>query len=560
MADIMTAIQQTANGSTTPAAALTPMSTENTNPSAPDTSTITSNSLTPTTAIPFAAPAPTPIPSVASLETAPTPPLTETPGEQQASSLSQQLEDLNNQLVGKSAYQTQQNTAAGVDTLTKQQSDLSTQVTQLKNEALAIPNQLQLDATGRGITASGLAPIQTAALRNNSIQALSVSSLLDATNGLLASAQTKANQAVAAKYDPITEQINAATANLKLILADPQTTLDDKNRAQAQLDVQNQKAAQLATDKQNSTDVLNASITAAKNGADAATLQKMQAAPDGQSALQIATQAGYGTSDVNDLMTKYPDAQIQPGDTLAQAQQKVMQSPTYTLAQKSAMLDVATKEQALATAAANASPANINAAISQLNDYNGTKYYTSTDLQGMDAKTKQAFVNAAIAAGAQAISPKDADAMSAINAAQSDLSSFNDFITMGGDGGKAVLPTNWLGQPQQLADVTLNKYLQTNNQLGAFNTWKLSVIPALSALKGAGSGGSGGAARLFTTIGELFPTDTDTVATAQAKIDHINTLLDNAGKSIVGTSNSYNGVTLPGSTGSSTYNGITLPN
>lgn len=314
------------------------------NPVPPATTTISSDILSPTTQTPYTTPSPTPIPSVSSLDTSTVAPLTETPEEEKASSLTSSVEDLNNSMVGKSSYQTAQDTANGVDTLTQQQKDLSTQLTQLKNEASAIPQQLQLDATGRGITTGGLAPISTAALRNNSIQALSVSSMLDATNGLLASAQAKADKAVAAKYDPIQEQINAATANLKLIMSDPQTTLDDKNRAEAQSEALAARQATLDKQKQNATDVLTASISAAKNGADASTLQKMQAAPDGQTALQIATAAGYGSSDVNDLMTKYPDAGIAPGDSVQQAQAKVIASPSYTMAEKSTALDNAYKQ------------------------------------------------------------------------------------------------------------------------------------------------------------------------------------------------------------------------
>lgn len=312
--------------------------TGNTAGSVNPTTTIDSSVLAPATPISYQTPNPTPIPSVANLETQTTPPLTETPQEGQESDLSTKLQGLNDQLVGKSAYQTQANTAAGVDRYSQQQSDLSSQLTNLKDQALAIPQQLQLDATGRGITSGGLAPVQTAALRNNSIQALGISAMLDATNGLLASAQTKANQAVAAKYDPIQEQIDAATKNLQLIQNDPKTTLADKNRAQAQLDVQNARAAQLATAKQNSTDVLNAAIAAAKNGADSSTLQAIQSAPDGITALGIAAKAGFANSNVSDLITKYPDAGIQPGDPLTVAQQKILASPTYKSARTAATL------------------------------------------------------------------------------------------------------------------------------------------------------------------------------------------------------------------------------
>jgi hypothetical protein len=119
-----------------------------------------------------------------------------------------------------------------------------------KRSSVAISQQLQIDATGRGITATGLATLQTAALRNNSI-------------------------------------------------------------------------------KQNTADVYQVGITAARNRADAAMLQKIQQAPDGAKALSLAAAAGYGTSTVQDLITKYPDAGIQPGDAQT-AQQEGVESPTHS--------------------------------------------------------------------------------------------------------------------------------------------------------------------------------------------------------------------------------------
>lgn len=50
--------------------------------------------------------------------------------------------------------------------------NISAQLTALNTEAQAIPIQLQQDSTGRGITASGLAPIQEDALRANALKAL----------------------------------------------------------------------------------------------------------------------------------------------------------------------------------------------------------------------------------------------------------------------------------------------------------------------------------------------------------------------------------------------------
>ena len=259
----------------------------------PVNSTIGSASLTPAAPINYSTPTQTPVPNVAGLETNyATPPAVATPQETKATDLTSRLQALYDSQVGKSAFQTEQNKVAGVDTLQKTQQDLATQINQLKNEALAIPQQLQVEATGRGITAGGLAPLQTARLRTNAIAALGVSSLLDATNGLLASAQRKADQAVAAKYDPIQEQINAATKNLELILKDPAYTLAEKNRAQAQLDIQNRKKEELDERKAEDLAIRNVAIKAAGNNADVSTLKRISEAKTQIEALQIAAEKG----------------------------------------------------------------------------------------------------------------------------------------------------------------------------------------------------------------------------------------------------------------------------
>lgn len=520
----------------------------------PSATTIDSTTLAPATPTPFNTPAPTPIPDISNLQTTPsnataagsspyynptTDTLTATPGETAASKLDSQTEALNTEDANKAADTTAAQNAAGIPALTQQQQDLSAQVTSLKDEAAAIPNQLQLDATGRGITANGLTPVQTAALRNNSIQALTVSALLDATNGLIASANTKVTNAIAAKYGPIEASIKANTANLDLILKDPSTTTDEANRAEAQKQNLAAQAEQVAQQKQDATDVLNATTKAAANGADAVTLQKMQAAKTGEEATSIAAAAGYGTNPLTDESTR---------------------------------LDIETKQQALATAAAESSPEAISGAVNSLTTFNGSPFYTTTDLTGMDAKTKQAFQTAAMAAGAKPLSPKDGDAITAINESQANLAAIQQFI-QGGQSGQSILPSGFLGQPGQYANTKLQDFLQTNSQLASYQSWMASIPSLLGALKGSSSG-SGGSSRLFGTISSLLPAMTDTLPVALQKLQNVNTILTNGGNSIMGISNSgggtYSGVTLPGtgtssspSTGSSsgsTFNGVTLPN
>lgn len=217
-----------------------------------------------------------------------TPPLTPTATEGDASSLMKELQSLNDENTGQSAYRTGQENAQGLPALLKTQTDLSARLTAIKNEADAIPLQLQEDATGRGITAAGLAPIQASALRKNAIQALSVSSLLEASKGNITLANDMVDRAVAQKYDPIKEEINAKTANLNLILNSPEYTLEQKNRAQAQLDIQTNEKTTIEKAQQNEKDILTIATDAAKNGANAETLKAIAESKTPTEALQAA--------------------------------------------------------------------------------------------------------------------------------------------------------------------------------------------------------------------------------------------------------------------------------
>lgn len=231
----------------------------------PTPQTLNSGNTAPTTPINYVTPQATPGYPVGSLDTTiPTPPAPATPTETKANDLSASLISLNDMLVGKTAYQAEQNTIAGVDDATKTITDLSARLTGLQNEEKAIPIQLQNDAAGRGITAGGLAPIQSAKLRDNAVEALTVSTLLEAAKGNLTNAQALADKAVLQKYGPIQEQITAATANLKLILDSPQYTLDQKNRAQQQLDIQNARQDQLDKAKADTTAISTVAINAAQ--------------------------------------------------------------------------------------------------------------------------------------------------------------------------------------------------------------------------------------------------------------------------------------------------------
>lgn len=275
----------------------------------PVPATINSANTSPVTPTPYTTPTPTPSYPVATLPVpaapaapAPTVPATLTDTQQQGQDITKQIMDLNLLLTGKSADQTAADTQYGVPDAQKAVTDLGTQLQGLKNEAAAIPLQLMQGASTRGVTNPILGRQENSRLRTNAIAALGVSTLMNAAQGNLSTAQAMADKAVAAKYDPIEAQITAATKNLQLIMNSPQATLEEKNQAQAQLD--QQKAKQDAVDlaKTNATQAYNIAISSAANSTSftptsqypslAVALQAISNSPDAGTALGIAASVG----------------------------------------------------------------------------------------------------------------------------------------------------------------------------------------------------------------------------------------------------------------------------
>lgn len=269
-------------------------------------STITSDMLKPAVNTPFQTPQVTPAYPVSTLNTgtpAPVDNFQMTQPEVQADSMSTKLQQLNERLVGQSAFKAQQETALGIPELQKTQTDLTSQLNAIKNEALAIPLQLQNDAQGRGITQAGLAPIEAGALRNNAIKALSVNSLLEASRGNLTSALDMVDRAVAQQFDPIKEQIAVTQANLDLILKSPAYSLAEKKRAQAQKDAQDAKLADVKIEEENKKTVQALALQALQNGAPAAVVSKIMSSPDLNTAFTNAQ--GFGQKETVQSIQEY---------------------------------------------------------------------------------------------------------------------------------------------------------------------------------------------------------------------------------------------------------------
>lgn len=302
---------------------------------APEVSgTINSSAIAPQTPIPYVSTVELPVPDVSKLNTTTTK-IESTPTERVADTLTSRLADLTKSLTGESAYRATQEAGQGVPNLIKTQNDLVAQLETLKNEATAIPLQLQNEATGRGITAGGLAPIQTGKLRENAIKSLTISSMLEATKGNIATARDFVDRAVAARFDPIKEEIKAAEANLNLILESPEYSREQKNRAQAQLDIQNKKKEETEKQAAEQKGIYDIALEAAKNGANSVTIQNILGSTSQSEALAIASDSGslvrqketsekpLSILDVQRYQELYPEAGVVPGDSEAVANAKI---------------------------------------------------------------------------------------------------------------------------------------------------------------------------------------------------------------------------------------------
>lgn len=211
------------------------------------------------------------------------------PTEQKTQDLITDISEQTTQLQGQEAERQRLETQFEIPELTKTQEDLSRQLRALQREAQAIPLQLQQESIGRGITEGGLRPLQTARLRENAIQALTTSSLLEAAQGNLSFAQQQVDRALEAKYGPIREEINTKIANLELLLKSPALSAEQEARAQAQLRAQEREKRELDQQLKDEAQIRELALVAAQSGADSVTLRQISTSDSLTEALNLAS-------------------------------------------------------------------------------------------------------------------------------------------------------------------------------------------------------------------------------------------------------------------------------
>ena len=261
------------------------------------TQPISSDLLAPSPATQFSTPKGSPISDISGLEEFAG---TLTGPEQQESNLNKEIQQLSQRLLGKSAFTSQQEQLAGIPEFQQSMDDLSARLRDIQRQQAAIPVQLQEQAAGRGITSGLLGRQEQKLLRNNAIEALTVSSLIDAAQNRLTSAQAKVDRAVAEKYNPILEEIEVKITNAKLIKDSPEYSAAQRKRAAQTVSAQEKIKSDLETQKAEQAEIWGLMNDAVRNGlTDTTIMEKIRTAKSKEAALALAApyirkQSGLG--------------------------------------------------------------------------------------------------------------------------------------------------------------------------------------------------------------------------------------------------------------------------
>ena len=213
------------------------------------TGAISSTNLAPVT-VPNLPPAPTPeAPGLNSSVTTPEAIIDdayeETDADSQQNALLTDIANLTGSQSGLTTLTNEAEAAGGVAALNSSYNEIAAQLEGLNNQATAlqneynytIPNQAQVNAEGRGITAGGLAPITASQLRMNQIkqgaiatQSLTLKSLAYAALGKLNLAKDSAEKAAKAKFEQQEIDLNKKLADLAAL--QPTLTREQNKRAE----------------------------------------------------------------------------------------------------------------------------------------------------------------------------------------------------------------------------------------------------------------------------------------------------------------------------------------
>lgn len=182
---------------------------------------------------------------------------------------------------------------AGISQQQKEVQDLTNQLNSIRTQANVIPMQIQQESAGRGRTEAGIAPLQTAELRNNAIQALTVGAQLQAKQGNLALAQSQIERAIDLKYKDIENRTKLAELNYNRN-KDVLEKIDKKRADALGYAIQKQKEKD-AENRANETAIQNMIVEATPNAPASVISNARKLAESGASRLAVAQSLGvYG--------------------------------------------------------------------------------------------------------------------------------------------------------------------------------------------------------------------------------------------------------------------------
>jgi len=249
----------------------------------------------------------TPPPDISGIDTTQKTATKLAPAEQKVSDLTKRITDIQSSLLGKTSFTAEQEGVAGLPELEKTQTDLAAQIRGYQLESQALQNQkvlaeerIQQDITGRGVTRAASSVMTAEAQRKITLQqadiasrALTASAMFEAIKGNIVTANSQIDRAVKAKFGAKEEELAVTIANLQIALQDPQLTLDEKKRAEAQLKIKEAENARNDAKKQEQTDIWNVGLKVAPNLAKVPNgsliLDEIQKAKTKEEALRLAT-------------------------------------------------------------------------------------------------------------------------------------------------------------------------------------------------------------------------------------------------------------------------------
>lgn len=209
----------------------------------------------------------------------------------QGKETSASVANLQSLLGGKGADTTKIYEEQGVNKVYNQIADLNAQATGLKNEALAIPIQIQNEFKGTGATDAGVAPIETSRLRDNALKALSLGQQAAIATAQYDKAKNYADQLIAAKYDQIEADINAKLTNLQS-LKDFDLTPAQKKLADATTQRLKYEELQVQENKEKETAINNLLFNAYQQNAPKDLIAKAESAAKTGDIRQVASSLG----------------------------------------------------------------------------------------------------------------------------------------------------------------------------------------------------------------------------------------------------------------------------